>query len=837
VTTPTQADVSFKSIRRGIISQSKTQIGIDYVVVEQVDGTDEQNQSPQKWNLNLFFIPKVETEPTIIPHPLPEPRQIRITGVTPLVSANIQVESVKSGTDDNETQFLVVTIRTGNDAAKGVSALPTYVLTIEDVHNLDPFFNHVAFSLAIDSPSNFDPSFPLPEVYRWPSGPDIDYLARDYNSFRQLMLNRLSVIMPQWVETSPADLGHVLVEALAYAADQLSYYQDAVATEAYLGTARRRVSVRRHARLLDYTMHEGCNARTWVHIKLDKDSDAVKLCKGTPLRKGTPLLAGGGDKTVIEPDSPDYYKAINQGAKVFETMHCITLYPAHNEIDFYTWGAQDFYLPAGTTQATLNNSQNHLNLRVGDVLIFEQVKDVETGSPLNNRYHAIRLTRVKDKDDKGKPLVVDPLGGQFLEKKSSASVQLVEIEWGLADALPFPMIISKQVGNTTHDKISVARGNIVLADYGETIKEENLDPSEVPVNVSYRPHLRHSDLTYSVPYYHEIAKEQPASVALSQDAQKALPVITLNGEDDTEWTACSDLLNSARNDSVFVVEMENDRTAYLRFGDGTLGKKPSAGDQFKATYRVGNGMAGNVGRETISHIVTRGDVITEVRNILPAQGGTEPELIEQVRHNAPYAFQSQERCVIEADYDAIAERHPEVKKAKATRKWTGSWYTTFLVIDRENNRPVDVEFQQNLAEFMQPYLLAEADIQIRPPRFVPLEIAMDVYIAPNHFPSTVKQTLLETFSNVDLPNGQRGFFHPDNMSFGQPVYLSQVVACAEQVTGVLWVEVKRFRRWRSPDELKKDFIPIGPLEIARLDNNPNAPEYGQISFVVKTSQK
>src|SRR3712207_7620689 len=49
-----------------------------------------------------------------------------------------------------------------------------------------------------------------------------------------------------------------LVELLAYTGDYLSYYQDAVATEAYLETARRRISVRRHVRLIDYPMHEGC---------------------------------------------------------------------------------------------------------------------------------------------------------------------------------------------------------------------------------------------------------------------------------------------------------------------------------------------------------------------------------------------------------------------------------------------------------------------------------------------------------------------------------------------------------------------------------------------------
>ena len=48
------------------------------------------------------------------------------------------------------------------------------------------------------------------------------------------MLDRMAVLMPAWQERNPADLGVALVEALAYSADQLSYQQDAVATEAYL---------------------------------------------------------------------------------------------------------------------------------------------------------------------------------------------------------------------------------------------------------------------------------------------------------------------------------------------------------------------------------------------------------------------------------------------------------------------------------------------------------------------------------------------------------------------------------------------------------------------------
>src|SRR3954449_6546016 len=101
--------------------------------------------------------------------------------------------------------------------------------------------------------------------------PLIDYMAKDYESFRQLMLDRLSATLPGWQERHASDLGITLVETLAYVADYLSYYQDAVATEAYLGTARQRISVRRHAKLIDYQVHEGCNARAWIYIETDSD--------------------------------------------------------------------------------------------------------------------------------------------------------------------------------------------------------------------------------------------------------------------------------------------------------------------------------------------------------------------------------------------------------------------------------------------------------------------------------------------------------------------------------------------------------------------------------------
>ena len=58
-------------------------------------------------------------------------------------------------------------------------------------------------------------------------------------------------------------------------ATALSYKQDAVATEAYLQTARSRISLRRHALLVDYHVHDGCNARTWMQLQVSRTCRAL----------------------------------------------------------------------------------------------------------------------------------------------------------------------------------------------------------------------------------------------------------------------------------------------------------------------------------------------------------------------------------------------------------------------------------------------------------------------------------------------------------------------------------------------------------------------------------
>ncbi len=724
----------------------------------------------------------------------------------------------------------------------------------------DQILSAIDFSFKVDCHSDFDcltkricPPEPQPQ-------PEINYLAKDFASFRQLMLDRMALLMPRWKERNPADVGNVLVELLAYVGDYLSYQQDSIATEAYLGTARKRISVRRHARLVDYFMHDGCNARVLVQVHVNAD---ITLPIGTQL-----LTHVDGQPVCIQSDPLLYEQALAQNFEVFETMQKTMLFKGHNELRFYTWGSLGCCLPIGATRATLR--EHYPDLNAGDLLIFTEELDPQTGNTEDanpDHRHAVRLINVV--------LSQDMLGGNFQVPPNNNPVDVTEIQWAPEDALPFPLCISattdKEHGEVYNDDVSIALGNIVLADHGLTIQNEDL--GEVPepalfivspqagdrcqeqpaiqVPPRFNPHLKEKPLTFAVPYSNELS--EPVNIIMNYTPQDALPAIDLNGK---TWTPHRDLLSSKPDATDFVVEIESDGTAYLRFGNyvpqtssvssanvsQAHGLRPEPGTQFTATYRIGNGMSGNVGPEAITHIVCdpqnidcNKQNIDKVRNPLPAQGGVDPESIENVRQSAPSAFRTQERAVTEDDYAEVAERYAGVQRAAATFRWTGSWRTVFVTTERVGSLSVDDNFKKVMQGYLDGYRMAGHDTEVDGPVYVSLQIEMHVCVKPDYFRGDVEEALLQVFSNRVLPDGRKGVFHLDNFAFGQTVYLSPLYAAAQAVEGVSSVQITTFQRQgiNSDEALNAGKLILGRLEIARLDNDPNFPERGVLSLMLE----
>jgi hypothetical protein len=797
--------------------------GIDFV---EVDGSDHRI-------IRVTFLKPLDAAGYGFPA---DPTRITISGGTRIVGIKAVAASVESAS------VLRIDVDRGGDYSPYVLAL--------DAPELDEVKRSVVFSFMASCPTDVDcrpvpcPTTELPE-------PLLDYLAKDYASFRTLLLDLLPTLNPSWVERNPSDLGIALVELLAYEGDRLSYFQDAVANEAYLDTLRTRISARRHARLIDYRMHDGRNA--WAPMCFEVEGP-TSLPGGTALftRLTEPLpgqfvlpgpVLDAGAITVDDLEREPSLRSV----VAFETAHDADLHHVNNRIEIHTWGDDECCLTTGTTEAYLysvpvGDAAVRPQLTAGDHMVFEEVIGPRTGLAADADPTHRRLVLIESVEDGiTDELYSDTLiGGVIVPRQAGQSaLPLLHVRWRRADALDETMCLSTRLADgTLLRNVSVARGNVVLADHGLTTTES---AAAADLTVDGRLGLAHGPLTMQCGAFESDRR------ALDCDVRTALPALSLRVTTDVDvqdFTAVPDLLESGPFDTQFVAEVDDSGRALLRFGDDQYGRSLGNALALDSTYRVGNGRAGNVGREAIAHVApsVAGLPIARVRNPLAAVAGVDAETIEQVRQLAPQAFHSQLfRAVTEADWAEAALRLPDVAGAVATYRWTGSWTTIFVAIDPrdptdlvnlpDGNTQLDPAFETRVRAFLTRYRLAGYDIELRPPRFVGIELAIDVCAQDGYFRTDVAQAVRDALSNRVLPDGSRGFFHPDFWTFGQALYLSRIYAAVDRVQGVDSLAIRKLVRFGQADagELGRGELDVGPWEIVRLDDDPNFAEHGVLT--------
>jgi hypothetical protein len=807
--------------------------GIDFLEVVPVPGNPPQ--------LNLHFIFDVSTAGF-------GPDNFSIAGGERITTINVTGVTPHAG----DVTALDLTIDVEGDFSD-------YVLILQQPNQpnlVPPGFDRqlrsVEFHFHLECPTRFDcaatqvcPVPPPPPV-------SINYLAKDYATFRQLMLDRMSLLAPAWSERNVADAGVALVELIAYAADRLSYRQDFNATEAYLATARLRTSVKRHVRLVDYDMHDGTNARAWVHIDVQSLLVGSSLAPAIPA--GTRFVTALPGQPVTLTDDPATFRTIAQtGAQVFEALGpAITLRPEHNQMLFYNWSATDCCLPTGATQGTL--AGNFPNLRAGDVLMLAEVRGPDTGN-------------AEDADPRRRFPVCLVSATPGIDALNGNSV--TDISWQADDALPFPLCIANSIGTdenrVSFTGVSAALGNMVMVDHGRTAGTpvENLPQTigSVVAGRRFRPALPEPYLTFAGPNPYTNAGTPSADGTLAVsctaagtvDPTTSLPLALavtgtltipnpLGGPPEIQantWTALRSLFDPALADSpfAFVVEVETDGTAYLRFGDGVDGALPDPQTVFAVTaYRVGEMDLGNVGAETITHVMINRPAITAVTNPLPAAGGLAPESLDSARTKAPYAFNTQERAVTLDDYARVTMQCPTVSvlRAVSTYRVTRSWRTVFTTVELTAGKQLDAAGRQSLIDWLDIYRMAGVDVDFENARLIPLELAMHVCVDPTYRQAEVQAALMQRFSDQQLPDGSFGIFYPDNFKLGDPVYLSPIYAAAQSIAGVVSVDVTTFQRADLPggDGIKNGYLKPGRTEAFTLRNNPDFPEQGTFTLTV-----
>jgi hypothetical protein len=708
----------------------------------------------------------------------------------------------------------------------GLTALgdfSVYTLTVSGP-SIDPFFASRTLRFRLSCDERFDCRAPAsPALVEPEIDVAIDYLAKDYASFRQALLDFIPTRLPQWTERNEADLGVVLLELFAATADTLSYMQDRVASEAFLSTATQRRSVARHLALIGYQIDEGAAACTWLQLQVN----AVE-----------PILADASIKVSNRPD------IAGEPILVFETLGAATVRPEHNRMEFYTWGNRNCCLPATATSAALAGS--HPYLAIGDWLLIED----DSG-----HRDIVRLTSTPS-------IVPEPGGGVPSSPPDETMITL--LAWSGTTPLSIDYCLC-DVTISPPTPRSWVRGNVVPATHGETVTEDlrrltDAQRAALQVEITARPTgmpppRQRLALTYA-PLAHldpdTLALVAPGGVASTATVDpltailsrrpRSISTLRIVVEDEAsatkDWQEVATLLESGPDDPVFRVEIDDDGEATVVFGDGIFGRRLDEAATVVATYRIGGGEIGNVAADTLARAIPDPLWLDAVTNPVAASGGRDFETRQHALSTGPATSHDPLVLVTAADYQAAAQDFVDaagdtpVRRANATFSWSGSWLSATLAVD-----PVGGQAQA-LDTYLEGRRLAGYDVEIVPAIYVPLDIVVQFCTARGFRPSDVAAMLQQALSSADLPSGAQGFFHPERFAFGDRLYVSQLYAAIMATPGVDSAQITRLARLHAAQpnaetstNLAQGFLDIGAGQILRADNDRNFPQNGSVTIV------
>jgi len=805
--------------RRSRLIASTTLNGIDFV---EIASTDQKT-------LRVHFLNKVALEGLVT--------AVTITGGEAIATVIVNPIQASNWSSDSEAHpLLTLTVAASGDFSR-------YTLSLTSP-KLDDFFKQVVFSFKVLCPSDLDcaPSPPdCPTLLE--DLPPIDYLAKDFLSFRRALSDFSALRYPDWQERSEADFGIMFMEALCALADDLSYTQDRIAAESTLETATQRRSILHHARLVDYEPRPATTARVWLQLDVTGLTIPSGLLVGAHSPEGMPIPFETGTG-LVNPQTGEFQQ---ETFRVNPLWNRAQMHP-------YWWDDSQRCLKRGATEMWVVN--HGLGLQAGDRLLIETL--VTQGDP--------PIREIVQ-------LAVNP----FEETDSLFSQPVTHLIWRKEDKLQFDHDLTLDAhGNSK----TILAGNLVPATqgrrYSETFSIPNDPETLVPLAIRAIPQAIAREGRYvsnDSEAHPSVCVERSARISqylytlrvaplawLAQDDPELppLPEIVLQPQvSGNPWIWRRTLLDAEPFESAFTLDparysriaritdgstsqehldYDGDQGDTIRFGDGIFGEIPDLETLFQATYRVGCGAIGNVAADAITYINPTVTLITSVTNPFPATGGADPEPTERVRRLAPQAFRAKQfRAVRSQDYQAAAQTLPWVQRAGTVFRWTGSWLTVFTTPDPLDSETMTVPQHTQLIDLLNQYRLAGYESYVPAPRYLSLDLRVQVCARPDVFRGDVEAALLAALSDTRQRDGTTGFFHADRWTFGMFLERSALEAAIQNVYGVAGVVAIQYRQRGITNTFLDlpETLQILVDAILRLDNDPSRPERGSLNITVE----
>jgi hypothetical protein len=312
---------------------------------------------------------------------------------------------------------------------------------------------------------------------------------------------------------------------------------------------------------------------------------------------------------------------------------------------------------------------------------------------------------------------------------------------------------------------AVVYGNVAQVSHGASIGDEVLGSGD-PTRAPQRFALRKTGLAF---------------VADANAARGVRPAVDVR-VDGEFWTAVDTLAASGPLDRHYTIDLDDRERATIVFGDGIHGASPPSGrNNIIATYRIGHGIAANVGIATIATMPSALSFLERSFNPIPASGGSESEAPESVKRQAAHRVRTLDRAVALGDYVDLALSYAGVAKARADIEREGQGRAArnviALTVAATGGNTLSTPQKEALLAFFAVRSHAPAQLRVRDYRPYPVRLALRVNVSPRFLQSDVQRAVLDVF-------GIQGFFGFDQRELGTDLVLSDIYALAESIAGV-----------------------------------------------------
>jgi len=379
--------------------------------------------------------------------------------------------------------------------------------------------------------------------------------------------------------------------------------------------------------------------------------------------------------------------------------------------------------------------------------------DIDTAGLLPGRRLVIKGTRVRD----GQTIMTQAILVAAHAVGNGRST--LEITPPLADALVRASV--------------VVHANVALASHGESVFQ--ILGAGNASEAFQRFELKHMPLTYRAAG-NEIGAAAELTVSIGAIA----------------WTERSTMFGAGPTERAFTVQTDEQGRDYVTFGDGLQGARlPSGVNNVRAAYRKGLGAQGNVAADKLTQLMSRPLGLKSVSNLLPAEGGADPENAAAARGTIPLTTRTLGRAVSLLDYEDFARAFSGIAKASARVLHPRTGQTIAVTLAAPNGdllTPASPIWQNLLAALKasgDPHvavtLLSHEASTFR----LGLRIKVDPSFASNAVLAAVETAL-------------RFHFSFDARALGQPVQQSEVIAVAQAVPGVIAVDLARLYGGTQP---------------------------------------